>query len=120
MTKLITTSEAAKALGVHPDTIKNWIKKGTLIAHNTPSGYLIPEDEINFIREILGTSKWGMWKHEVHQLGIPRYYQMCVNNQYEEVTKELGLSDIPKNVRECLTIVSRNLRGRQRQKIFKR
>lgn len=119
MTKLITTSEAAKALGVHNNTIKNWIKKGSLMAHNTASGYLIPEDEIDLMREVLAVSKWEPWKREIHQLGIPHYYQMCVNNQYEEVAKELGLADIPRDVRGCLTMVSRNLRGKQRRKIFK-
>jgi excisionase family DNA binding protein len=119
MTKLITTSEASKKLGIHPYTIISYIKKGTLTAHRTASGYLIPEDEIDRMREVLAVSKWEPFRREIHQLGIPRYYQMCINNQYEEVAIELGLPDIPKNVRECLSMVSRNLRARSRQKVFK-
>jgi len=37
---MLTISEAAKYLGVHPDTLRNWDRAGKLTAHRHPiNGY---------------------------------------------------------------------------------
>ena len=42
----VSTNEAAEALGVHPDTIANWIKSGKLRATKIGRRVLIRTDHI--------------------------------------------------------------------------
>jgi excisionase family DNA binding protein len=38
-TKLLTISEAAKQLGVHPTTLRTWADRGKIAVVKLPSGY---------------------------------------------------------------------------------
>lgn len=37
--KLLTTSQAARELGVHPNTLRGWVDRGLVPAVRLPSGY---------------------------------------------------------------------------------
>lgn len=44
------TGQAAEVLGVHPDTVKRWVRSGKLFAVKTPGGRnLIPVSEVEKI-----------------------------------------------------------------------
>lgn len=52
MRTLLTTSEAAEALGVHPATIARWASQGQLEVVILPGGHRrIPAEEVARIRE---------------------------------------------------------------------
>ena len=57
---MLTTGKVAAALGVHPDTIRNYEKRGLIpAARRSPiNGYRVwtPED-LQVIREVLGVPK---------------------------------------------------------------
>lgn len=39
MVKLLSTGEAARELGVHPNTLRGWVDRGLVPAIRLPSGY---------------------------------------------------------------------------------
>lgn len=48
--KYYKTGQAAEVLGVHPDTVKRWVRSGKLFAVKTPGGRnLIPVSEVKKI-----------------------------------------------------------------------
>ena len=54
---LLTVDDVAKRLGVHPDTVRKWIRSGELeaIVLGGPAGYRIPQDALDkFLRERRG------------------------------------------------------------------
>ena len=53
--KLMTVSQAAARLGVHPDTLRAWADKGLVGVVRTPTGYRRFEpEEIDRVREEMG------------------------------------------------------------------
>ncbi len=54
-TRLLTISQAAARLGVHPDTLRAWADKGLVPVVRTPTGYRrFNPDEIERVREEMG------------------------------------------------------------------
>jgi len=54
-TKLLTISQAASRLGIHPDTLRAWADKGLVPVVRTPTGYRrFDPDEIGRVREEMG------------------------------------------------------------------
>ena len=53
--KLLTTSQAAKELGVHPNTLRGWVDRGLVPAVRLPSGYrrFSPEQVAQVKRDML-------------------------------------------------------------------
>lgn len=56
MTKMLTISQAAAELGVHPNTLRAWVDKGLVPATKLPSGYrrFTPEQIESIKRGMLG------------------------------------------------------------------
>lgn len=57
---LFTVDEVAKRLAVHPDTVRNWIKSGELIAIDLGgrAGYRISQSELEaFLRRRQGSRR---------------------------------------------------------------
>lgn len=56
--RLLTISQAAARLGVHPDTLRAWADKGLVPVIKLPSGYrrFVPE-EIERVRTEMGLPK---------------------------------------------------------------
>lgn len=57
---LYTVDEIAAQLSVHPETVRNWIKTGQLVAVNLggSAGYRISESDLaEFLRKRRGTSR---------------------------------------------------------------
>ena len=53
--RLLTISQAAARLGVHPDTLRAWADKGLVPAVRTPTGYRrFDPAEIERVREAMG------------------------------------------------------------------
>lgn len=106
MSRLYTTPEAAKLLSLYPETVTNWIKKGVITGTKVGTIFLIPEAEVEKLKEILKKGKYEPFRREVHELEIPRLYKLCANDKFDEVAAELGLPEPPKDVRECYSAVS--------------
>ena len=53
--KLMTTSQAARELGVHPNTLRGWVDRGLVPAVRLPSGYrrFLPEQVEQVKQEML-------------------------------------------------------------------
>lgn len=50
--KILRRGEAAKRLGVHPNTLAGWIKRGWLTAVEMPGGEVrFREEEVDALRE---------------------------------------------------------------------
>jgi excisionase family DNA binding protein len=57
-TRSLTLSQAAKALGVHPNTVRNWVNRGQVPAMRLPSGHRrFTRDQIEAIKEQMGMGK---------------------------------------------------------------
>lgn len=110
MVRLYTVTEVAQILSVHRETIRRWIKKGSIKATKVENLYLISQDELDKIKGMLVKDKWDLLRSEVQRLEISRLYTLCANEKFEEIAAELGLSEQPKNVRECYKIVRRTLK----------
>ena len=53
--RLLTISQAAAQLGVHPDTLRAWADKGLVPVIRTPTGYRrFDPSEIERVREEMG------------------------------------------------------------------
>jgi excisionase family DNA binding protein len=58
--RLLTVDEVARQLGVHPDTVRNWIKSGELAAIDLGgrAGYRISEADLSaFLQKRRGARK---------------------------------------------------------------
>lgn len=50
--KVLRRGEAAERLGVHPNTLAGWVKRGWLTGSKLPSGEMrFDEDEVEALRE---------------------------------------------------------------------
>jgi excisionase family DNA binding protein len=57
---LLTVDDIARRLGVHPDTVRNWIKSGELLAFDLGgrAGYRISQAQLEeFLRKRQGSRK---------------------------------------------------------------
>lgn len=53
--RLLTISQAAARLGIHPDTLRAWADKGLVPVVRTPTGYRrFDPEEIDRVREEMG------------------------------------------------------------------
>ncbi len=55
--RLYTLAEAAEALGVHYNTIKNWVKSGTLKANKLGRSYRVTGTELRRISGLQDDAK---------------------------------------------------------------
>jgi excisionase family DNA binding protein len=109
MVRLYTVTEVARILSVHRETIRRWIKKGSIKATKVENFYLISQDEVDRLKETLVKDKWDLFRSEMQRLEISRLYTLCANEKFDEIASELNLSEQPKNVRECYKMVRRTL-----------
>jgi excisionase family DNA binding protein len=57
-THSLTISQAAKVLGVHPNTLRRWVDKGQVPAARLPSGHRrFTREQIEAIKDQLGMGK---------------------------------------------------------------
>lgn len=50
-TKMLTTGDVAKKLGISDQTVINWIGTGKMKAYQTPDGHRIPADQFRTTEE---------------------------------------------------------------------
>jgi excisionase family DNA binding protein len=112
MSELYEIPEAAKAMNVHEDTIRKWIKKGAIKYEEIEGIYLIPHAELMRVKSIVQTDKRALSYIEMRRVGIPHYKSLCAQGEFDTVARDLGLPEPPKDTRECYSMVYQVLRKR--------
>ena len=106
MTRLFTTSEVAKLLGIHQTTVLNHIKRGSLKAIMMNGKYFVRADDVEKLHVVVEKSMSERMKQEVKSRKVPQLYKLCAEDKFEEVARLLDLPEHPTSVSDCFSIVN--------------
>lgn len=106
MTRLFTTSEVAKLLGIHQTTVIDHIKRGSLKAIVMDGQYFIRADDVENLREVVEKSVSERMKEMTESRNISELYKFCVEGRFEEIAKLLNLAKKPSSASDCFSVVN--------------
>jgi len=107
MTRLFTTFEVAKLLGIHHQTVLDHIKRGSLKAIMMDGKYFIRADDVEKLREVVEKSVSERLKELAARRNISQLYKLCAEGRFEEIVRLLNLTEKPSSPSNCFSIVNK-------------